>query len=1125
LCPRCLGALNLTADTALTHPTDERPAPPTPEELAPYFPQLEILESLGRGGMGVVYKARQKSLGRLVALKLLAPEREKDAEFAERFSREAKALAAMNHPHIVTIHDFGQSNGYFFLLMEFVDGVNLRQLLATRKLTPEEALVIVPPLCEALQYAHERGIVHRDIKPENLLLARDGRIKVVDFGIAKMLGAEAQVAEEKAAGTPGYMAPEQRDTPERVDSRADIYSLGVVFYEMLTGELPAKNLEPPSRKVAVDVRIDEVVLRALEKSPDLRWQTAAEMATNVEQVSASPRPAVLETPPGWSLVPVTSVVIAIACGFLVSWVLSEKGITSARWIGGAVAFVVPLIVHRAAVHLLLEKRQRARARGWAGAAAWLLVFGGLAAVPVGMFADFSGPRAAPLTMVTVAPRPGPPEVRVQAELDRLKRELADLKGSRSRAQKQQLEEAQLRCAVAEKTMQRQTELRKQLQISEAEYEKAALELELARAALRAAEAEAPAPPAAAAPTGTAGVGIVLKEQEGRFFIDRILPGSPAAAEGTLQPGHEIRSIGDSGDQLVSVEGWKLEDLVARLRGKEGTQVALFVVRSGVGTIVPLVRRKLPELELGREHPKATLQPGSPHPPAPEGALWTAERRVVIPPAMHVTVVATERVNDGEEIAFSQLDFKTAADSRLGIVVRWRPYGPDHPTQSDSWLLDLVDPQNGVIFHRITGKLPKSAIVSSPDVLPLPGGTPEAQLATPDSVTSFRFLRAEVSDGPGEPLRKWHDFKLYVSTAGPRDANHPPSFQLPSAGVAPGGGANSSSSAKWELRRFVETGASAADELARFPLLWAPSEPPVIIASRGPKLTAFWTDGGKIVWESNFDAAVCSAPVRGEKISRIYVGTSDQQFHALDAHGRRRWSFATAGPVSTPPAVADDVVTVGCSEGQVYGANAETGAILWTFGATATAVSVPGAAPALIVIGSSAGSAYALDPHTGKKQWSYQGTGAIYAPILAADELVYLATSGGEVVAVDAKTGDTRWTAKFGALADKAMAVGKEQLLVAESGRITALALPSGKQVWQTPAEDYFGPPVLAGESIIVARRNGTVRRLDFTGAMREEWNSGEAPVRFSSGPVAGGGAIWLTDDQGAIWRLGPNENP
>jgi len=299
LCPNCLMALNLQTETAFTDEKAAAQAPLPPEQIAPHFPQLEILECLGRGGMGVVYKARQRTLNRLVALKLLAPERVQDSKFAERFAREAQALAALNHPNIVTIHDFGQAGGFYFLLMEYVDGANLRQLLQARKFTPEEALAIVPSLCDALQFAHDRGIVHRDIKPENLLLDRAGRIKVADFGVAKMLGTGqetdkagsqpgAEALTQGIAGTPGYSAPEQFTDPQKVDSRADIYSLGVVFYEMLTGELPGKRIEPPSRKVHMDVRLDEVVLRALEKEPSLRYQQASVLKTQVETIASTP---------------------------------------------------------------------------------------------------------------------------------------------------------------------------------------------------------------------------------------------------------------------------------------------------------------------------------------------------------------------------------------------------------------------------------------------------------------------------------------------------------------------------------------------------------------------------------------------------------------------------------------------------------------------------------------------------------------------------------------------------------------------------------------------------------------------------------------------------------------------
>jgi serine/threonine protein kinase len=323
LCAKCLAALNFVTHTVLPDELPHPPRPPlSPEELAPHFPQLEILECLGRGGMGVVYRVRQKSLERLAALKLLAPERAEDPEFAVRFTKEAHALAALNHPNIVGVYDFGQAGGFYYLLMEFVDGVNLRHAMKAARFSPEEALAIVPPICEALQYAHEHGIVHRDIKPENLLLDRNGRVKIADFGVAKMLGAESQVglAESQPAGTPQYMAPEQKEA-QRTDRRSDIYSLGAVLYELLTGELPGAKIQPPSMRVQLDARIDEIVLRALQTHPELRYQTAIEMKADVETVAQprAPQPPVT-APPGRARSPWTClgwiIVVTIITFFL-----------------------------------------------------------------------------------------------------------------------------------------------------------------------------------------------------------------------------------------------------------------------------------------------------------------------------------------------------------------------------------------------------------------------------------------------------------------------------------------------------------------------------------------------------------------------------------------------------------------------------------------------------------------------------------------------------------------------------------------------------------------------------------------------------------------------------------------
>ncbi len=335
LCPACL----LKQGSTETATQSEMPAfqPPSVEELAKLFPQLEIIALIGKGGMGAVYKARQPGLDRLVALKILPPQIATGPGFTERFNREARALARLSHPNIVAVHEFGQvriprreeaaggtaqseaipkedqkeaatptppppvggSEGEVlpYFIMEFVDGLNLRQLERAGKLTPREALQIVPQICEALQFAHDEGVVHRDVKPENILVDKKGRVKIADFGIAKIIGraAEPALTETRGViGTPQYMAPEQVERPQQVDHRADIFSLGVVFYEMLTGELPLGKFAPPSRKVQVDVRLDEVVLKSLEKEPEHRYQHASQVKTAVETINSTAPPLVPE---------------------------------------------------------------------------------------------------------------------------------------------------------------------------------------------------------------------------------------------------------------------------------------------------------------------------------------------------------------------------------------------------------------------------------------------------------------------------------------------------------------------------------------------------------------------------------------------------------------------------------------------------------------------------------------------------------------------------------------------------------------------------------------------------------------------------------------------------------------
>ncbi len=359
-------------------PAGNQAVPPPPlEEVAKLFPQLEIIRLVGMGGMGAVYQARQPALDRFVALKLLHTPPANDPGFAERFAQEARALAKLNHPNIVALYESGQAGGRPYFLMEFVDGLNLRQLQQAGRLSPREALQIVPQVCDALQYAHDEGIVHRDIKPENVLIDRKGRVKVADFGLAKLMGRETAATRLTGAGhtmgTPHYMAPEQVEHPLEVDHRADIFSLGVVFYELLTGELPLGKFPVPSKKVRIDVRLDEVVLRALEKEPALRYGQASELKTRVETIAKGSMSGVWSPLSG--AVPSNMRGLAyVALGWLVAGLIGVPTMTALSHEPGALCFGVTTGLMALVCGIEARSERLGRRVAWATAAI-LVAFG------------------------------------------------------------------------------------------------------------------------------------------------------------------------------------------------------------------------------------------------------------------------------------------------------------------------------------------------------------------------------------------------------------------------------------------------------------------------------------------------------------------------------------------------------------------------------------------------------------------------------------------------------------------------------------------------------------------------------------------------------------------------------
>lgn len=264
---------------------------PSVEKLQEELPGYEIRELIGIGGMGAIYCGYQPQLDRLVAIKVLKPGEGVAAEFKEHFRTEAQAMARMNHTHIVAVHDFGETaSGLLYIVMEFVKGETLLDLIEKKSLTRDAAIEILRQTCDALQYAHHQGVVHRDVKPANIMISSEGVVKIADFGLAKLslVGGGSRGLGDEAYGTAEYVAPEVLDDDMEVDHRADIYSLGVLFYELLVGVPPRGDYAAPSEIVRCDPRFDPLIASAMNPDRESRYQQALDFKSALDVILSTP---------------------------------------------------------------------------------------------------------------------------------------------------------------------------------------------------------------------------------------------------------------------------------------------------------------------------------------------------------------------------------------------------------------------------------------------------------------------------------------------------------------------------------------------------------------------------------------------------------------------------------------------------------------------------------------------------------------------------------------------------------------------------------------------------------------------------------------------------------------------
>ena len=267
------------------------PPPPAPKQPESPFPQLDgfvVHERIGQGGMGEVFRCTRASDDKPVAVKILTPQMAAVPDYVRRFGREAAAMAQLDHPGIVRLVGRGKAGAHVFIAMELIDGVSLRTWAHKHRPTARQLAKLLAQVAHALAYAHARAVVHRDLKPDNVLVTADLRTKVLDFGLAGLHteGAECLTQSLVAMGTANYMAPEQRKDAKRADHKADIYSFGVMAYELLTGELPVGRFQPASKVVAgLDARWDAVIDRCLEQDPGARPHSALELAHALEALA------------------------------------------------------------------------------------------------------------------------------------------------------------------------------------------------------------------------------------------------------------------------------------------------------------------------------------------------------------------------------------------------------------------------------------------------------------------------------------------------------------------------------------------------------------------------------------------------------------------------------------------------------------------------------------------------------------------------------------------------------------------------------------------------------------------------------------------------------------------------